>query len=110
MDYVLRIDERLVGAAVAFLQALCVGLRDTDSLHDVAGDVVAAVVDGAEVSNLALVEDGDVRRSRSHLDQRHAELLLIFGENAESAGQRLQHQLAHVITGALYRLAQVHRR
>ena len=110
LEDVLGIYERLVGAAVPLLQSFGVRLGNTDSLHDVAGDVVAAVVDGPEIPDLALVKNGDVRRAGSHLDERDSQLLLVFSQNTQRTGQRLEHELAHVITSALDRLAQVHRR
>ena len=106
----LGVHQRLVRAAVSLLQPLRVGLRDAHSLHDVAGDVVAAEVDGAEVTNLSLVEDRDVGRAGAHLDESDAELLFVFGEHAERAGERLEHQLAHVVARPLDRFPQIHRR
>ena len=105
-----RIDERLVCAAVPLLQSLGICLRYSNSLHDVAGDVVPAEIDRPEIADFPLVENGDVRRARSHLDERNTQLLFVFGENAQCARQRFQHQLSHVIAGALDRLAKVHRR
>ena len=57
LDDVLRIDQRLVRAAVSFLQSLRVRLRHTQSVHDVTRHVIAAESDGAKMTNLALVED-----------------------------------------------------
>ena len=58
----------------------------------------------------ALVEDRDVGRAGAHLDERDAELLLVLGEHAERARERLEHELAHLVARPLHRLAQVHRR
>ena len=102
-----RIDERLVRAAVPLLQPLGVGLRDAEAVHDVVGHVAAAERDRAEVADLPLVEDGDVRGAGAHLDERDAELLLVLGEHGERARQRLEHQLAHAVPRALDALAQV---
>ena len=104
------IDQRLVRAAVLLLQPLGVRLRDAESVHDVARDVVAAERDRAEMADLPLVEDGEVGGAGAHLDERDAELLLVLGEHGERARQRLEHELPHLVAGALDALAQVDRR
>ena len=110
LDDLARVHQRLVRAAVLLLQPLGVGLRHAEAVHDVARDVVAAEGDRAEVADLPLVEDGEVGRARAHLDERDAELLLVLGQHGERAGERLEHELAHLVAGALDALAQVDRR
>ena len=103
-------DEVITRAVGDLLQSLGICLRYSNSLHDVTGDVITAVVDGAEIANLALMEHRDVRRPRSHLYQCDAQLLLILGQDAQRAGEWLEHELAHVISGPLHRFSQVHGR
>ncbi len=62
------------------------------------------------MSDFPFVEDRQVRRGRPHLDERDAELLLVLREQRQRARQRLEHELARLVPGALHRLAQVHRR
>src|SRR6266568_2624977 len=101
LENVLRINQRLVGAPVSLLQSLRVGLRNADSLHDVARDVVPAVVDGPKVTNLPLVENRNVSRAGTQLDESDAELFLVFSENAERARQRLEDELANMVSRSL---------
>src|SRR5438270_7784966 len=78
-------------------------------MHDVAGDVVAAEGNGAEVANLTLVEHGKVGGSRPHFDERDTQLLLVLGEYGKRARERFEHQLTNAISCALYRLSQIER-
>src|SRR6059058_1043739 len=104
------IDERLVGAAKPLLEPFGVGLRDAESVHDVARDIVAAEGNRAEVADLSFVKEREVGGARTHLDESHAQFLLVFGENGERTRQRLEHELAHTISRALDRFAEIERR
>ena len=110
LDLLVVRHERLERRAVLLLESLGVGLRDADAVDDVAGDVHAAVPDGAQVADLPFVEDGDVGGACAKLDQRDAEFLLVVGEYGQGAGEGFEHELAHAIACALDCLAQVHRR
>ena len=73
--------DRLVRRAVLLLEPLGVGLRHAQTMHDVGRDIESAVSDRTEVTDLALVEDGDVGGACAHLDQRDAEFLLVIREH-----------------------------
>ena len=61
----------------------------------------------AEVADLALVEDRHVGGPAAQLHQRDPDLLLVVGEHRQGGGQRLEHQLGHLVAGAVHRLADV---
>src|ERR1041385_6594654 len=73
LNDVRRIDERLIRAAIALLEPLRVGLRDTQPVHDIARHVVSAERDRPQVADLPLVKDGEIRGSRPHLHERDTE-------------------------------------
>ena len=102
--------DRLIRAPVLFLQTLRVRLRDTYSVHDVAGHVRASVRDGAEEADLLLVENREIGRPGAHLDERDAQLLLLVGDDGEGARERFEHELPHLVAGPLDRLAEIERR
>ena len=62
------------------------------------------------MADLALEEDRDVGGAGAHLHERDAQLLLVVGEHAERARERLEHELLHAVARALDGFAQVHRR
>src|SRR6476469_9236274 len=105
-----RVDHWLIGTPVPLLQSLGIRLRHAEAMHNVVRDVVAAEVHRTQMTDLRFVEYRDVRRARTHLDERDTELLLVFRENAERARERLEHELAHLVARLLHCLAQIHRR
>src|ERR1700687_1671538 len=109
LNDVARIHQRLVRAAVSLLQPLGIGLRDTHSLNNVAGNVVSAEVHGAAGPDFFLVKNCYVGGPSTHLDESDSELLLVLRQDRERARQGLEHQLAHPIPRSLHRLAEVHR-
>ena len=107
-DHLLGIDHRLVGAAVRLLELLGVTVRDAKSLHQIAGNGVAAVRDRAEMPDFPLVKHGEIGGAGPEFDQDDAELFFFLGEHSQRTGQRLEHEFARFVTGALDTLAQVH--
>src|SRR4051812_21794894 len=78
-------------------------------MHDVARDIVAAEGHRAEVADLPLVKEREVGRARAHLDERDAQLLLVFREHGERTREWLEHELAYAVAGTLDGLAQIER-
>src|SRR5213594_2511249 len=90
-----RIDERRVRDPEPLLEALRVGLRHAESLHEVAAHVRPGELQRGEVPDLPFVEDRDSGGSAAHLDQRDAQFLLVFGQHRVRRGQGLEHQVRH---------------
>src|SRR5690606_2108433 len=103
-----RWHQRLVRRTVALLETLGVGLCDAQPLYYVASHLAAAIAQRGKVTNLAFVKDGQVRSGSAHLHQRDSELLFVFAQHRECAGERFQYELAHLVAGLLHRLSQVH--
>ena len=104
LDGFVRIHQRLVGHTPALLEALRVRLRHLEALHDVAGYARAPKRARPQEPDLAVPEDGRVRRATTQLYQSASQLLFLLRQHRERRREGLQHDVRHAITCALHRL------
>ena len=109
LNHIRRIDEGFVRATEALFQPLGVSLGNAQAVHDVTRDVVAAEGNRAEMPDFPLVKEREIRRARTHLDERDTQLLLVLSKNGECARQRLEHELSHTIPSPFHGLSQIQR-
>src|SRR5213078_4427011 len=107
IDHLRRVHERLIRHTMSLLQPLRVRLRHAQPRHQVARHMRAGVLEGREVPDLPLVEDGHARRPAPHLHQCDAQLFLIVRQHGVGRGERLEHQLGRSVARPLHTAAQV---
>ena len=86
-------DHAAERAAEVALQPLGLAHRRAQPGRDVVGDVVAADRDDAGVGDAAVDVEEQVGRAAADVDDRDADLLLVFGEDGLGAGERLEHDV-----------------
>src|SRR5256712_5443326 len=106
-DHLRRVHERSVRHAVPLLEPLRVGLRHPEDLDEVRRHLHPGEAQGREVADLPLVEDRHRSRGAAHVEERDAQLPLVVRQNGVRRRERLEHDVAHAIPGALHRAAQV---
>src|ERR1043166_5719810 len=99
--------QRLICSAEALFHPLCIQLRDLETVHDVVRHMTARKHRAGRVPDFATVEDRDVGRTATHLDNCTPQLPLVRGEDREGGGHRLQHELAHVVARLLDALPEI---
>ena len=104
---VLLAHQARQGAAVLLLDAL--GLRDrrAQADGDVVGHVLAAGRQGRDVADGAALEDHQVGRAGTDVDERHAHLLLVGRQDGVGGRELLQDDLLHLHAGAVDAVDQV---
>src|SRR5690606_7092748 len=83
------------------LEPLGLVVEDAEALADVVGDLRAGDGDDGGVPDRAVLEHGDVGRPAADVDQRHAHLALVAVEDGVGGGQRLEHDVGHLVAGLL---------
>src|SRR5688572_14135984 len=110
VDVLARIDELRVGDAVLLLRLLRFRVRDAESLREIVRDGAAAPRNGGEVAYFAIAEDRQLGGCGAEIDERHADVLFVFGERGARGGERLVNGALDAVAGAAHRFAQVLRR
>jgi len=106
-DHLRRVHERFVRHAVPLLEPLHVGLRHPEDLDEVRRHLHPGEAQGREVADLPLVEDRHRSRGAAHVEERDAQFPLVVRQHGVRRRERLEHDVAHAIPGALHRAAQV---
>ena len=99
LDRLVLVEQRTLGAAVLDLDALGLVHRSPQADGDVVREVISAERDDARVLDGPTREDGDVGGPAANVDERDAQLLLLFGEHCLGARERLEHDVGHLKPG-----------
>src|SRR5438132_12932 len=98
-DGVVPVERRALRAAELDLDLLRLVHRRAQADRDVVGEVIAAQRNDAGVLDRAAGENGHVGGAAADVDQRHPQLLLLVGQHRLGAGERLEHDVAHLQAG-----------
>src|SRR4026207_1337618 len=96
--------------AVAGLDGFGVGRRRAQGHRDVVGDLVSRDRNHRGMPDCAVGEDRDVGGAAAHVEQAHAEFLLVLRQHRARRGEGLQDEVVHLKPAAAHALHDVLRR